>query len=82
MKVKVWELSKEDMEKIASRIMIQTLKELVTQGYLYQIDANEFSQTFSPVAFTPDSVDESIRKSMFSKENLNAHCIFKVVKIK
>jgi hypothetical protein len=82
MKYKMWEFGKEDLERLASRIMNQTLKALVEQSYMYQEDAKEFMDGNTPIAITPDSVDNETRKRIFVKENLNANCVFKVVRIK
>lgn len=81
MKHKVWEFNKEDLERLASRIMNQTLKALVKQRYMYQVDANEFIQSNIPVAITPDSLDNEIASSIFKNENLNAKCLYKIIKI-
>lgn len=82
MKYKVWEFGKEDLERLASRIMNQTLKELVTQRYMYPEDAKDFMKSNIPIAITPDSIDESTKPEVFNKENLNAKCVYKIVRIK
>ena len=82
MKHKVWEFNKEDLERLASRIMAQTLRALVTQKYMYDEDANDFMKSNIPIAITPDSVDDEIKKEIFKKENLNANCVYKIVRIK
>jgi hypothetical protein len=82
MKYKIWEFGKEDLERLASRVMNQTLKALVAQKFMYQEDAKEFMEENTTIAITPDSVDDETRDKIFGKENLNANCVFKVVKIK
>jgi hypothetical protein len=82
MKHKVWELGKEDLERLASRIMNQTLRALVTQSYMYPEDATEFMKSNIPIAITPDSVDDPVKKEIFKKENLNAKCLYEIVRIK
>lgn len=82
MKHKVWSFNKEDLERLASRVMNQALNALVKQGYMYREDATDFMKSNIPVAITPDSVDGEQQKAIFNKENLNAKCVFKVVRIK
>jgi hypothetical protein len=82
MKYKMWEFGKEDLERLASRIMNQTLSALVAQKFMYQEDAKEFMECNTPIAITPDSIDDESRDKIFAKENLNAKCLFKVVRIK
>lgn len=82
MKYKVWELNKEDLERLASRIMNQTLGALVTQRYMYPEDATEFMKSNIPIAITPDSIDDATKPEVFKKENLNAKCVYKIVRIK
>jgi hypothetical protein len=81
MKVKMWEMTKEDLEKLGSRIMVKTIEALVKNQYLYPDDAKDFLKSHSIFAMTPDCLDDSISKKIFPKENLNAHCLFKVIKI-
>jgi hypothetical protein len=82
MKVKQWEMTKEDLEKLGSRIMLQTMKALVDQNFMFNEDARQFLKENTILALTPDCIDESLHASIFNEENLNAHCIFKVVRIK
>jgi len=35
-----------------------------------------------PIAITPDSVDDPVKKEIFKKENLNAKCLYEIVRIK
>ena len=82
MKVKYWEMTKEDLERFASCVMDQTLKTLAHENYANIDDCKDFAKLFIPIAITPDSVSEDVRDQIFPKENLNQNCIIRIVKIK
>ena len=82
MKVKYWEMTKEDLERFASRVMDHTIKTLVVEDYMHIDDGKDFAAHYTPIAITPDSVNEDLKEKMFPKENLNEHCLIRLVRIR
>lgn len=75
-------MTKEDMERLATRVMSETIRSLHESGLLDKQDAIAYAQTHIPVALTPDVVTDEMQRRFFANEKLNQNCLIRIVRVK